>query len=337
MKARPPRQGVRAPVARKDAEIEAELLGGARRVKPRAWELRWRDGFVEEATYGLPAEPAKAIRAHAAALRVAPGEVEGVLLERVLASDASRLVRRLDIAVHDFARFMLHATRLIASRPRPQLEELALRIADYSPYKNVMRKVAYPDLWNGDRALLERTAVAALTKATPNLRRLTLVGDSVMSGLEHPTLEALTCHGYVTIRACGTDLPGVRKRLLSPTRLPRLERLTLEIVNPSAGSGPPMDACYLDFPVKTFPALKHLDLSRSDLGDELGEGGVIVQLAGSKILPRLETLVVRAIDEDDERKLRKLAPRFAHLGGYSKLVPRRKSAAPSGGRAKARS
>lgn len=229
-------------------------------------------------------------------------------LDRGFALAEMDKVRELVLELSEFVRHVPYVVSLLTTRKLERLESLRISIAYYAP------------VWMGadepqEKPLVSAAAVDKLMAALPRLQRLELCGHFFFPRLRHPTLRELRLEGHMPVFD-GGFLLSPRPRATYGLDLPKLASLELVARNPSDGCGPPLDACTLRLDPKRLPALAHLDLHESDLGDEMERGGVFSTIARAKILPQLKTLHLRSIDldvDDPQRALRRLAPRFEHL------------------------
>lgn len=214
---------------------------------------------------------------------------------------------RLTVTLSEFVALLPLAVDAIAGAAWPRLTDLTLEIAGYDP------------VWMGGddelQPLVSPGQADAFTRALPALRRLTLVGHGLFPRLTHPTLDELRLEGHLPVLEAGLSLER-RSVEGAGLTLPKLTRLAFVAMNPSSGCGPPCDACLLWFDPKRLPALAHLELHESDLGDETEAGGVYETMARAPILRQLRTLHLGWFDVESEEPLsviRRHARRFAHL------------------------
>lgn len=102
-----------------------------------------------------------------------------------------------------------------------------------------------------------------------------------------------------------------------PRRAPSVVTLALEIRSDVFGTECPVEQLD-ELDPAGYPALRHLDLSRAEF--DAGDLGTLEALAGSPILPRLESLKIKSLQiqeyetgGDPLEALTGLAPAFAHL------------------------
>lgn len=214
---------------------------------------------------------------------------------------------RLTLILGEFEDLLPRLVDAIADAAWPRLTDLTIEIAGYDP------------VWMGAddeiQPLVTPAQADAFARALPALRRLTLVGHGFFPRLTHPTLDELRLEGHLPVLDGGIaerprSTPGVG------LTLPALTRFALVAMNPSSGCGPPCDASLLWFDPARLPALRHLELHESDLGDETDSGGVYETLARASILRQLRTLHLDWFDvwsDDPLPVIRKHARRFAHL------------------------
>lgn len=303
-------------------ETRKRLYAAVTRVSPaahlareRSWQFEWARGYPRRASFLLAATRRRGVRDWVDERwqygRVDPElrDAERAQLEHGLLLPELRFVTDLKLEISEFREHIPLVARLMSSRRWDHLERLRLEIAYYEP------------VWMGadvgdPEVLVPPREAALLMAALPRLRRLELVGHFLFERLDHPTLAELRLVGHLPVLDGGLvfDEPAGSRGL----SLPALTRLELVAQNPSSGCGPPANACALRFDPARLPALAHLELHESDLGDEEGQGGVFETIARSAILPQLRTLRLKQLDVldpdgDPLPTIQALAPRFSHL------------------------
>jgi hypothetical protein len=285
----------------------------AQLAREKSWQFEWRRGFPIRAAFLLADTRSRGARAYVhhrwERKQVDPEitDAERVQLEHGLGLMELRFLTDLEFELSEFAPHLPLVARLLAAHPWDHLTRLRLAVAHYEPG------------WMGadearEKALVTGAETRTMLAALPKLRRLELAGHFFFPALAHPKLTELRLVGHMPVLNGGFQ--SRRMRDDRGLTLPNLRRLELAAMNPSGGGGPPMDACRIRLDKARLPALTHLELQDSDLGDVSERGGVFETIARSPILPQLKTLHLRSIDihcEAPEPILRKLAPRFAHL------------------------
>ena len=232
----------------------ADAAGGDTRRggAPRKLELAWHLGFLREARIGWWAVGGEAVRREAAAA-----------LEALLALPSSRFLRHLAIESvpflrgdRDLAPFLDAITAAGRARPLP-LRSLFIG-QDASPWTI--------------------GPVAGVLGACPELRHLTLRASELSLGeLAHPRLRAFGIEAHRLTRQNVAELRAAA--------WPRLEQLELSFHSRDlpaacdAGDLAPL------LEGDNLPALRHLGILACPFADE-----IVRALAGSRLLPRLQTL-----------------------------------------------
>jgi len=236
------------------AAAAAAAAGGEvrRGSAPRKLELAWHLGFIREARISWWAVGGEAVRREAAAA-----------LEALLVLPSSRFLRHLTIESvpflrgdRDLAPFLAAITAAARARPLP-LRSLFIG-QDASPWTI--------------------GPIAGVLGACPELRHLTLrAGELSLGALAHPELRAF---GIEAHRLTRQNLAELRAAIW-----PRLEQLELSFHARDLPAG--CDARDLAQLLEgdNLPSLRHLGVLACPFADDLARA-----LAGSRLLPRLQTL-----------------------------------------------
>lgn len=178
--------------------------------------------------------------------------------------------------------------KLIAKKPRPHIQHLALIDACYDPSAEI------------GRAMISGKALASFWAALPNMETLELQGHAFFAALEHPTLTKLVMRG-----ACfGTTGSFTRQ----PATAPALRSLTwafTKVLTNELGVSVLRELWDAD----GLESLSDLNLGRANFNADLFRSKSLMQ---SALLPQLERLVV-PIGSVDEKTLKKALPKLAHL------------------------
>ncbi|MFD7414963.1 hypothetical protein [Kitasatospora purpeofusca] len=302
-----------------------------------SWQLGWSRGFLDTAVFRLTEEngptgeagPAEGTasagetgpRRRALVLRLLaelphggahdpddPEQWEAVLVDVLLRHPAAGRLRRLELHLTDHHHSAGRAAAALAARQRPRLAELYLG-HHYDTLFELHRTSAGRPLeverYLHDPVVPHGTG-RALWPALPALRSLELEGAFLFDDVVHEELTHLRTRGAVFSDGSlfGTSTPGL---------------VTLEVeidhdVHGTVGSNLQLE----ELAPAGYPRLRHLDLGAAVFEPE--EDGDLVLLAGSPLLPQLESLTVRELVIEDTgaepgplEVLAGLAPRFAHL------------------------
>ncbi|MER6002780.1 hypothetical protein ABT120_29705 [Nonomuraea angiospora] len=145
--------------------------------------------------------------------------------------------------------------------------------------------------------------------ALPALRELTAEGGLLFDEIDGDALTSLT-----ELRLRGAVLAD---GAVFPRKAPSVVTLALEIRSDVFGTECPIEQLD-ELDPAGYPALRHLDLSRAEF--DAGDFGTLEALAGSPILPQLESLKIESLqiqeletDGDPLEALTGLARAFTHL------------------------
>ncbi|GAB7051530.1 hypothetical protein [Catenuloplanes indicus] len=273
-----------------------------------SWRCTLVEGMVDEAVFRLEPGTAPARRDLAARLldgrdpgRLAdPEQWEAVLIEALLADPVVARLRVLRLHLTDYHHSAAAAARALAGSVRTHLEELYLGydftyLLEHSRTSTGGRIEPESRLHDG----FTHDAEAGMWEALPALRTLTAEGAFLFDRIGGDSLTEARLRGAVLCDG------GV-----FPASAPALVRLAVELGTDVYGVACPVDQLENELTPTAMPNLRHLDLGEAEFdGTDLE---VLEVLAGSPLLPQLESLVVRSLEADEEA-VAALMPAFAHL------------------------
>ena len=238
-----------------------------------------------------------------ATLAIAPGWCQPVarVLDRALEN-----IQRLRVLAIDWLA-LTDVIKAIAMRPRPHLHALEIGVADY--VEQMHSGDFYPFAWeHGPVVAID--IVRRLATATPQLRELTLVGNRIFAGLEHPAIERLELIGD-PVDGCLFE-PDTPENCEPILKIPRVRTIVHTGVRDEYRPYPTRP---LAITSSSAPALRQLVLQGEYGFETHSPFGAIGQ---SAILPQLEFVAFPALyDGLDRDVLDELGPRYQHLASLA--------------------
>ncbi|MGW4652617.1 hypothetical protein [Kitasatospora sp. NPDC004289] len=295
-----------------DAQLPELLLSDG------SWRCTGADGAWETAVFRLAPDPAArrgplVARMSARGVTTAdpadPEQWEGALIEALLAHPAARQLRSLELHLTDHHHSAERAAATLVRHPLPRLEHLYLGHAfEYLFEDGESSTGRRLDPLEHHGTGLVRTAP---WEALPALRSLELEGAFLVDAVEHQGLTRLRTRGAVLSDGS----------VFHPGRLPALTAFEVDLESDVFGV-----ACSVDqveeLGAGHLPALRRLDLGRVEF--DSNDFDTLTALAGSPLLPQLESLTLRELRverwhcervgaPEPAAALAALAPAFAHL------------------------
>jgi hypothetical protein len=226
-----------------------------------------------------------------------------------LAEDRFKSVRSMQIIITAQSSSFEVLAEALASRQWAKLASLEISCANYSALDR-----ANEFDWTNGQFLVPSELAEKMWNAMPALKQLHLVGDFIFPEIKHAALETVTLEGFLPIAEFG--VPGFFS-IKGGLKLPAVHTIDYRIHNSSEGCGPPIDARFIDFSPKIFPALQTLKLNKSDVGDEEGAGTIFEIMAKRPVLKQLKSLALPVIETRDWKKFVSLSKRFLHLSEFT--------------------
>ncbi|MBB4966104.1 hypothetical protein [Saccharothrix violaceirubra] len=273
-----------------------------------SWRLTWVDGRLDEAVFRAVPETADGRRALVEALGADasdPERWEAALVEALLVDPVSVGLRRLELHLTDFHHSARRAASAVATYRREQLSELYFGHDFEFLYENAQTSTGGwidPEKHLADGFVGE--AGAGFWAALPALRELTVEGAALFDDIDGAVLGNLT-----DLRLRGAVLAGGE---VLPGRAPSVVTLVLDLESDVHGVACPVELLDELDPAR-FPGLRHLDLGRVEF--DAGDVEILAALAGSAIVPRLESLTIRqlVVADHDVEAVGRSVDAFAHL------------------------
>ncbi|MGV9385472.1 hypothetical protein ACWDRB_57385 [Nonomuraea sp. NPDC003707] len=279
----------------------------------RSWHLTWSGGRLDEAVFRLAPHTASGRRALVERLgadATDPELWEAALIEALLTDPAAADLRRLELHLTDFHHSARRAARALATQRRERLTSLYFG-HDFTylyEHSTTSTDAAIDPLSRLHEGFTDDSR-NGLWDALPALRELTAEGGLLFDEIDGDTLTSLT-----ELRLRGAVLAD---GAVFPRKAPNVVTLALEIRSDVFGTECPIEQLD-ELDPAGYPALRHLDLSRAEF--DAGNFGTLEALAGSPILPQLESLKIKSLqiqehetDGDPLEALTRLAPTFTHL------------------------
>lgn len=246
-------------------------------------KLTWRAGFIDAArvanTYDRYDDDDED----------AQGKEIEKLLENLLDEPSARFLRELTVGIITFVdNDYGGVAKLIGKRYLPALRSLFL-----GDFEGEETEISWSDLGN----------LEPMYAAMPNLRRLKLrSGEMKLGAIVLPHLERFD------IETGGLDPKSARA--IASARWPSLRELSIQVGTERYGGTTQLKDLQPILDGVGLPRLRHLGLTNLEYTD-----AVIAPLAGSKILPQLESLDLSlgVMSEDGARALYRYQNAFAHL------------------------
>lgn len=265
----------------------------------RSWRLTWSGDRLDEAVFRLAPDTAPGRRALVERLgadAADPERWEAALVEALLTDPVSAGLRRLELRLTDFHHSAHAAARALAIRRRERLTSLFFGHDFTFLYENATTSTGgtINPLSRLHEGFADDTR-HGLWQALPALRELTVEGGLLFDDIDGAALPSLT-----ELRLRGAVFAD---GAVFPPRAPGVVTLALEIEPDVFGTACPVEQLDTLDPAG-YPALRHLDLGRAEFdADDLD---VLGTLAGSPILPQLESLRIRSLPAGEHEG-------FAHL------------------------